>query len=71
MMVLAMAVPASAGSEKTTVCHVTHSVNNPAVVISVGIAAWNNGHDNADGLRPAKHQVDDREGVVGLCDGPQ
>jgi hypothetical protein len=63
MMIMAMAAPASARSEnapdKVTVCHVTHSVKNPVVVISVGNAAWHNGHDDGFNLRPAKHQNED------------
>jgi hypothetical protein len=55
---MAMAAPASA---KTRVCHVTHSVHDLVLVISVGDAAWNNGHAET-GDRPATHQANDQDG---------
>jgi hypothetical protein len=66
MMIMAMAAPASA---KITVCHVTHSAHTPVVEISVGDAAWNNGHDDAGtDVRPAKHQREDWNRGEGDCE---
>ena len=73
IMVLAMAAPAAAEKpEKTWVCHATHSVTNPWVLVHVA-NGYDEGHDNGG---PAVHQNADEvvpDAVVaalGLKAGP-
>jgi hypothetical protein len=69
IMVLAMAAPAAAEqTDKTWVCHATHSETNPWILVHVA-NGWDEGHGNGG---PALHQNIDFEvdAFPGIKAGP-
>ena len=55
LVVMAIAGPATAKQDKEWVCHMTHSLTNPIVLVHVA-AGWDNGHGS---LKGSDHQDHD------------
>jgi len=67
LVLVAIAVPASAKADKTWVCHATGSETNSWVVINVANQGWMNGHKPATTPGSNNHgaQLDNMDSYVG------